>query len=141
MCCIIKKCCVGEDCVCQVFRQDIGWNKLNIEFAFFPKKCFEVSYLIDSVVWIVSCFCLKQNVRHLYQSVYVEEGSPYDLDFLSDTINVIPPLHLHDWNVTIDTQEVGMQGCCSIMLLTNTVSLCICTQRHIIILLRIFVCT
>ena len=48
--CIIKKYCVGEDCVCQVFCQDVEWNKLNIEFTFFPKKCLEVSYLIDSGV-------------------------------------------------------------------------------------------
>ena len=53
---------------------------------------------------------LKQAVRRFYQSAYVEEGSPYDIDFLSDTIKVIPPLHLRDWEVTIDAhqQEVGM---------------------------------
>ena len=110
--CIMKNCCVGEDCVCQVFRQDVGWNKLNVQFAFFPKKYLEVSYLIDACVWNVSCVLLKQAVRHLYQFPFVEEGSPYNLDFLSDTIKVIPPLELHDWNVTVDTQEVGRHGCC-----------------------------
>ena len=57
-------------------------------------------------------FCLKQAVGHLYKSAYSEEGSPCDIDFLSDTIEVIPPLYLRDWNVTVDTQEVGMHGCC-----------------------------
>ena len=52
-------------------------------------------------------------MRRFYQSAYVEEGSPYDLNFLSDTIEVIPPLNLRDWNVTVDTQqEVGIGKLC-----------------------------
>ena len=108
----MKNYCVGENYVCQVFRQDVGRNKLIVEFAFFPKKCIEVSYLIDACVWNVSCVLLKQAVRRLYQSPFVEEGSPKNFDFLSDTIKVVPPIDLTDWNVTVDPQEVGMHGCC-----------------------------
>ena len=41
---------VGENCVCQVFYRKIEWNHLVYEFAFFPKECLEVSYVIDSGV-------------------------------------------------------------------------------------------
>ena len=57
-------------------------------------------------------FCLKQAVKRLYKFPFVEERSPYPLEFDSDTIKVICPLEVCGWNMTIDPQEVGIHGCC-----------------------------
>ena len=61
---------------------------------------------------LATCFLFKQAVRRLYHSPFVKEGTPHDLDFLSDTIKISPPRELRDWNVTVDKEEVGVHGCC-----------------------------
>ena len=44
------KFCVGNNYMCQVFRQDNADNQLIAEFVFFPKEFLEVSYMYNCTV-------------------------------------------------------------------------------------------
>ena len=49
--------------------------------------------------------------RHFQDHKFDEHGSPYALEFHSDTIKVSAPFIL-DWRVTVDPQEVGVAYNC-----------------------------